>query len=168
MTDDTTPVEGNSEPTKMDRFKKHMYDNRKVYIVGAVCLVVGATVATIIVKKGALPAEVINELNNDVTSKAAINGVAIHSPVTSNTFNTVVANFPEMSTPSKVVQCLEDGWVERSIGEAAKRAGISKPQLSTHLNNPDKVPSLRGKHYSFVPKIDPDVAEALTNVAEAA
>jgi len=105
---------------KMERVKKHLYENRKVYIAATTGLVVGiviGAVAVVVLKK------------TDLTPKISQKAIGI--------WNTQIATLITIDAPGNsgnVIQDLSTGIVYPSQNAVAKALGISAANLSQHLN----------------------------------
>lgn len=105
---------------KIQSVKTHFSENKKVYIVGGVCFVVGAAGAVIVYCHGG------NKANID--SWKFINW---KSPHTSQTIQVVI---PPMGNSGNAVQCEQTGIIYPSQNLAAKVLNLNPGNLSSHLN----------------------------------
>jgi hypothetical protein len=116
----------------IEKIKQHVVRNKKVYIAGGVCFVLGAATAIVLKDKGSL-----------VSVKEFLN-MKWHSPTTNQFI------MPALGHPGNVVQCIETGTVYASEGEAARTAGVSVSYMSRHLH--DMVDHINGNHFKVIGK----------------
>jgi len=102
-------MEENSEPSRYQKIKQHLQDNKKVYLGVAGGLAVGY-------------------LLRKPNSAAIINNVA---PSIAPVFNNTVNNGGYMR---KIVRCLETDEMWPSVSKAAEAMGVTIPLMSHHLN----------------------------------
>lgn len=93
-----------------EKAKKHVQDNKTVYITGAACLASGVLIGVAVTPK-------------QIIIQGA--GVAYKSPVLNAAHQTLVRR----GHPGYVVRCLETGEVWASLSQAAKSAGVSRAVL---------------------------------------
>lgn len=118
----------------LEKVKTHLYENRKVYIVGTICFVAGA-VCVLIFKKGDVITQTVSGSGNNVIGKAE--NVTIVSTYLNG-----------RGYVAKAVQCLEDMKEYSSQIEAAEKYGISVTNLSQHLNG--KYGHAGGLHFQWI------------------
>lgn len=98
------------------KVKKHLSDNKKVYIVGGAALVVGA-----------LAGLAFNARQVVITD---VGNVKYKSP----TSNNVIVELVERSTPSKPLHLVGTDLYFASIHDAARKTGHSVSTISKHVN----------------------------------
>lgn len=118
---------------RIEKVKKHVKENRKVYIAAIAGVAVGA-VGVIVLK----------DTPTMVSIKETLN-FKWRSPTTNN-----VIVFPALGDPGNVVQVVETGTIYASQGQAARELGVSATEISQHLNG--KNPDVRGKHLKVLGK----------------
>ena len=115
------------------KIKTHLYENRKVYIVGTICFVAGA-VCVLIFKKGDVITQTVSGSDNTVIGKAE------------NV--TIVSNYLNgRGYVAKAVKCLETGDEFSSQIEAAIAYNVSPANFSKHMNG--KLPDIHGLHFEY-------------------
>lgn len=102
---------------KFDGFKQHLEDNKKVYITGGVCLVVGV-IAGAFAMATRPEMKVISDSYN----------LKINSPTTTT------IEFLERSTPSKQVHQVGTKKYWDSIHETARDTGLNRALISRNVN----------------------------------
>ena len=123
-----------AKPKKIDRLKKHFKDNKKTYIVGGVCLVVGVGIGAVIFRgHGSLA----------VSNKQ---GIAILSPIHNNITNTT--NVVRRGHAGNVVRCIETGEEFASQSRAAELLKVPASSLSKHLKGLS--PHVKGMTFEVV------------------
>uniref|UniRef100_A0AAU8GQB7 Helix-turn-helix DNA binding domain n=1 Tax=Gordonia phage Petito TaxID=3158876 RepID=A0AAU8GQB7_9CAUD len=105
----------------IDKVKKHLQDNKKVYIVGGVCLVVGLAGGTFLVRNKDVINISVDGIGNEVVGKA-------------KTVNQVTIELVEKSTPSKPVHLVGTNLYFNSLNEAARKTGHSLSRISQNVN----------------------------------
>jgi hypothetical protein len=118
-------------PTKLDKFKKHLKDNRAVYIALGVGVAIGTVATLVIFKRDAIVITINDSFN--ITNRATKT-------------NTVVTNLTRQGHPGFKVRCNETGVVFPSIHNAAKSMDMNPSQLSQHLQG--KLPHVKGKTFT--------------------
>lgn len=118
---------------KLGKIKKHVKDNRKVYIAAVAGVAVGAV--------GVL---VLKDTPTLVSIKETLN-FKWRSPTTNN-----VIVFPALGDPGNVVQVVETGTIYASQGQAARELGVDPAVISNHING--KLPNVKGKHLKVLGK----------------
>ncbi|QGJ88035.1 membrane protein [Gordonia phage Avazak] len=113
----------------LDKVKVHIQENKKVYIVGGVCLVVGLAGGTFLVKNKDVINVSVEGIGNNVVGKA-------------KTVNQVTIELVERSTPSKPVHLVGTNLYFNSLSEAARETGHHLSQISKHVNG--HIPDLNG------------------------
>lgn len=101
---------------KIEKIKSHFRDNKKSYIVGGSCLVVGVAVGVVICKQSTQIA---------VANPAIVNW----KPVS----NIVQVQMVRPGPKSFVIQCVEDQRVWPSLRAAAEDLGVHPNIVSKHL-----------------------------------
>jgi hypothetical protein len=118
-------------PTKLDKFKKHLKDNRAVYIALGVGVAIGTVATLVIFKRDAIVITINDSFN--ITNRATKT-------------NTVVTNLTRQGHPGFKVRCNETGVVFPSIHNAAKSMDMNPSQLSQHLQG--KLPHVKDKTFT--------------------
>ncbi|WNM72524.1 hypothetical protein SEA_ARTORIAS_55 [Gordonia phage Artorias] len=119
----------------LDKVKVHIQENKKVYIVGGVCLVVGLAGGTFLVKNKDVINVSVEGIGNNVVGKA-------------KTVNQVTIELVERSTPSKPVHLVGTNLYFNSLNEAARETGHSLAKISRNVNG-------------HIPDVDGDVFKLL-------
>jgi hypothetical protein len=97
---------------------------------------VGGSALTLVgVKLFGKPQVIVERAASDIPA-IAINNMPV--------FNNTVNNGGHMR---KIVKCLETGQLWLSVTEAAKEQGKTIAMMSQHLNHPDVVSEINGKHF---------------------
>ena len=111
------------KPTKWERVKNHFRENRKVYLAGGVCLVVGVALGYSLKDEGDdVKMEALGDINFGELDKS-----------TNNTTNNVTT--VNMGGPMhKIVKNTSTGEVFESVTAAAESAGVSTSSMSKHIN----------------------------------
>lgn len=104
-----------------DKVKTHIQENKKVYIVGGVCLVVGIAGGVVLAKNKDVINISIDGDGNEVIAKA-------------KTVNQVTIELVERSTPSKPVHLVGTNLYFSSMNEAARETGHSLTMISRNIN----------------------------------
>lgn len=120
--------------SKFENIKNHIRENKKVYVVGASCLVVGAGVGAVLVTTGGISIAVSGD-NNQIVGKA-------------RTVNQVMVELVERSTPSKPVHLEGTNLYFSSLNEAARETGHSISKLSRHING--HIPDINGDVFTLL------------------
>ena len=118
-----------------DKIKTHIQENKKVYIVGGVCLVVGIAGGVVLANNKDVINISIDGDGNEVIAKA-------------KTVNKVTIELVERSTPSKPVHLVGTNLYFNSLSEAARETGHSLQKISRNING-------------HIPDIDGDVFKLL-------
>jgi len=111
----------------IQKVKSHLKNNKKVYLTGGICLVVGGVI--VYVAQGINNVAVVDSFK-----------VQVNSPTTNNILQITL---PSLGHPGNAVQCLDDGTIWASQGEAARALGVNPDVVSKHLHG--KVASVGGK-----------------------
>ena len=132
----------------IEQIKKHIYENRKVYIVAGVSLLVGIMIGgvTVFVLKKSLGNKVIIDSFNLIKYK---------SPHTSQTIMQVV--LPYLGHPGNALQCIETGTIYASQGQAAKELGVNPSTIRKVLNGLQE--DIRGLHFTKLTEAGVPIAE---------
>lgn len=110
---------GWTKPSTVKLIRRWISDNKQVIIVGATCLIVGATLA-VIATKSKQPV-LINHLE------------PVFAPVFNNdNSSNVIASFG--GHQHKIVKCLETGEIWEKAKDAAEAMGVTESLMSRHLN----------------------------------
>ena len=126
--------------TTIDKIKTHIGENKKVYTIGATCLVVGIAVGVTVMtlKSGSGDISVIGDVEGDLI---AVTGAH-------NTVNKVVVEMIERSTPSKPVHLVGTNLYFNSLGEAARETGHSVSMISRNVNG--QIPDVKGDVFKLL------------------
>ena len=117
-----------NEQSRTDRVKTHFADNKQIYIAVGVGIVVGAAVATTVVKRDAVKVVTLR----------------IFSPGD----NLIITNLERRGHPGYLVRCLETGEVYSSINRAAKACSVNAGNLCRHLNG--HLEHVKGLHFEKI------------------
>jgi len=120
---------------RIEKIKQHFHNNKKVYITGGVCLVVGAAGGVLYASK---KAEMIVDAYK----------LQINSPTTNNIITQLI--LPALGDPGNVVQCIETGTIYASQRQAAKELGLSTSNVSKHLHG--QLSHVKGNHLKVIGK----------------
>ena len=121
--------------TRLDKVKAHIQKNKKVYIVGGVCLVVGLAGGVVLVKNKDVINISIDGDGNEVVAKA-------------KTVNQVTIELVERSTPSKPVHLVGTNLYFNSLNEAARETGHPLSMISRHING--HIPDVKGDVFELL------------------
>jgi hypothetical protein len=114
--------------SKVQKIKTHIKENKKTYIVGGVCFVVGAAAMAIV--KGSQNTAIVDSFNI----------LKYKSPHTSQT---VLVALPQLGHPGNAVQVVGDpGTIYASQGEAARALGVTPTAVGKHLKG--DIPNVAG------------------------
>lgn len=119
-------------PTKIEKVKTHVKENKKLYIGIGIGVAVGVTVTVILAKT-----DVINITDS---FKLELGTIKYKSPTTTN--NIVVTELARRGHPGNMIMCNETGEVFASQNRAAELLGLSPSNLSQHLKG--RQPSVSG------------------------
>lgn len=122
-------------PTRIERIKKHVKDNKNVYIVGATCLTVGALSGALLAKN----ADVIN-----ITAEGAGHQIVGKA----KTVNQIMVEMVERSTPSKPVHLVGTNLYFNSLSEAARETGHHLSLISRNING--HIPDINGDVFELL------------------
>lgn len=100
------------QESRLDRVKKHLKENKQVYLVGAGCLATGYF----------LRPQVVNIVD--------VCNLKYKSPTT----NVVVTNVIRRGHPGNIIRCIDTGEVFASQRRAAQALGIHPYELYRHLS----------------------------------
>lgn len=115
----------------MNKFKEHIKRNKKVYITGGVCLVVGVLAGAVAMATRP-EMKVISDSYN----------LKINSPTTT------MIEFIERSTPSKQVHQVGTQKYWDSIHETARDTGHNRALVSRNVNG--HIPDVKGDVFELV------------------
>ena len=115
---------------RIERAKKHLKDNKKIYLIGAGGLVVGVVVGFVSSGKAI---QIVDSFN-----------IKYKSPTT----NTVIAELVRRGHPGNLIRCVETGEVFASQQRAAEVLDVNPGNLSRHLNG--KLASVNGKTFELI------------------
>lgn len=119
---------------KVESVKKHIKKNKKQYITGSVCLLVGTAGGGLFMLNRAVPG---------VGFSQKFNQVAIGHKI-----NQVIVNLVERSTPSKPVHLKGTKLYFDSIHDAARQTGHTLTQISKNANG--LIPDVNGDVFEFL------------------
>lgn len=102
---------------KLEKFKTHLHENKKVYITGAICLTTGIVMGVVFKSRS---------MSTQITNTVA--------PVISPTFNNVVTNVNFGGYAHKLVKNDMTNEIWETVTEAADAAGVGVARMSRHLN----------------------------------
>lgn len=129
---------------KIERIKKHIYDNRKVYLAATVGVVVGVVTVLVVI---AIKSK---------TESVEVNMTRILSPG-DNIENIMNVYIAPLGDPGNVVQCVETGTIYASQGQAARELGVTATNVGNHLHG--KISDLNGFHLVILGKAGQILAE---------
>jgi hypothetical protein len=118
---------------KIEQVKKHLRENKKVYIAVGISSVV--TTATILL--------VLNRSESGVQVVQKITQLGFRNEV-----NPTVINLIELSTPSKPVHLVGTDQYFNSIHDAARKTGHHVSMISKNVNG--KIPDLKGDVFELL------------------
>jgi hypothetical protein len=118
---------------RIEKIKQHFKDNKNVYTIGGICLVVGGVAGVLSSTKSV---QVVDNFN-----------IKYKSP----TSNVVEVTMIRPGPKSFVVQCLETQKTWPSLRSAAKDLGINPGELSKHLKG--EVGSIDGKDFTKLAEV---------------
>jgi hypothetical protein len=119
--------EEDREPTKYQKFKKHLKENQKVYLVGAGCLTAGYF----------LRPQVVNVVD--------VFNLKYKSPTTTNVITILERRACKEPIP---VRCVETGEVFASIRRAGDVLDIPRQLISDQIRG--KIPSANGLRFEAI------------------
>lgn len=105
--------------SKIQKAKKHLSENKKLYIVGGVCLATGVAITVVVMKSPEI--------------QQGVSQVNILSP--RSKVDVVQIALPERSTPSKRIQDLATGTAYASVSEAARVLDKSRSYIQDRLKD---------------------------------
>ena len=117
----------------VSKVRTHVKKNKNAYVVGSVCLVVGAAAAT----------AVFLRFSSGVTAVQKITQIGLRNENTS-----VLIQLAELSTPSKPVWEPATKQYFNSIGDAARKTGFSASRISQNANG--LIDNIKGRVFEFV------------------
>jgi hypothetical protein len=120
---------------RTEKIKKHFHENKKVYIAGGVCLVIGA-VSALVLKRSTTGSEIVQQVTQIGFRNEA-------SPV--------IINLVERSTASKPVHLVGTNLYFSSLSEAARETGHPLSTLSKHING--FIPDVKGDVFELIEKV---------------
>lgn len=109
----------------LSKIKRHINENRKLYLMGTTCVLTGAAVAALYYHKIIIPGLPKAELINAPT--LTTNGD--NSPIVS-----IIQTLERRGHPGNVIQCVETGEIFASQRRVCEVFDISSSALSKHLN----------------------------------
>lgn len=121
---------------KIEKFKSHFRENKKSYIIGGSCLVVGATAAVVVMKYKVCPTP-------PTEVAQAFNQTAVGWNI-----NQTIVSFVERSTPSKPVHLVGTDRFFASMSEAARETGHHVADISKVVNG--KMPNVKGDVFELL------------------
>jgi hypothetical protein len=120
---------------KLEKIKTHFRENKKIYITGVSCLIVGAASAYFI----------SNRSGSGILAVQKINQIGFR-----NEANPVIVNLIELSTPSKPVHLVGSEKYFNSIHDAARKTGHQASMISKNVNG--HIPDVKGDMFEFLEK----------------
>lgn len=99
---------------KLSRVKEHFVENKRVYLTGGACFIMGA-------------AAVYFRTDDPMVSNKQSQFIAVNSPQTMEVF------IEALGDPGNIVQDIDTGTVYASQGQAARALGVSPSRVSDHL-----------------------------------
>jgi hypothetical protein len=119
--------------------KTHVQENKKIYLVGSTCLIVGL---------------VSGYFFHNTAVSTSIRSIRLWSPGDNNLMSIYIT---PLGDPGNVIQCVETGTIYASQGQAARELGITASALSQHLAG--KKVHVRGNHFRILGKAGEVLAE---------
>lgn len=119
----------------LDKAKVHIQENKKAYVVGGVCLVVGLAGGTFLVKNKDVINVSVEGIGNNVVGKA-------------KTVNQVTIELVKKSTPSKPVHLVGTNLYFNSISEAARETGLDRMAISKNIAG--TIPDVKGEVFKLL------------------
>lgn len=119
---------------KLEKARQHLRENRRAYVVGAVCLVTGAAGALLLAGKA------------DVAVNSQIKQILSYKP---EAHQTVVVVLEEKANLSKPVRVKGTDMIFASQNEAARQLDIPQVIISKHLNG--KLETANGVNLEWLP-----------------
>lgn len=126
------------------KFKKHIKENKKIYITGTVCFLV-AGITCIIMRGRYADMQSVS----DGLAKVTVRPLSFFSKHIDQ--STTIVNVVEREGrghPGYITRCLETGELFLTQGEAAKAFSLSPANLSSHING--KFKDCGGYHFERV------------------
>ena len=120
---------------RIEKIKKHIEEHKEAYVVGGVCLLIGAAGSGLIIS---------NRSFSEISLVQKVKQIGI-----GNRANAIMINMLERSTPSKPVHLVGTSLYFDSLSEAARQTGHSLAQISRNVNG-------------HIPDVGGDVFELLT------
>lgn len=102
--------------TKLDKIRKHISENRKVYIAAGVGVAVGVGVTAIILKKP------------DIQVAPKIQQILSYKPTA-----TLEVHIEALGDPGNIIQDITTGTIYASQGQAARELGLNPARISEQL-----------------------------------
>lgn len=115
--------------SRIQKIKDHVVRNKKVYITGGVCFVLGAAIGGGVVAKQ--------------QNIAIIDSFKLINWKSPHTSKTVQINIPRKGNSGNVIRDTATGTIYPSQNEVVKALGVDPSNLSRHLNG--KYPDADGK-----------------------
>ena len=113
---------------RFEKMKRHIKENRKVYITGGICLITGAALGVLMAKRPGMTEEYIASIKAQV-SAANKNQVLCRN----YTFQRVSIYGNPIGHPGNPVRCVETGKEFASQSLAAAWAGANSCNMTKHL-----------------------------------
>jgi hypothetical protein len=135
-----------TELTKIEKFKQHIKDNKKIYITGTICFITGAVVGVFaLTRRSVTPEEQYDAFRAYIANRVK----GHHNSVTNNnTFQTISQYGNVIGRPGNHVIDTTT-WKEfNSQSLAAQSVGVSEHSMWKHLEG--KHPNLNGHTFKRV------------------
>jgi hypothetical protein len=116
---------------RIEKMKTHLRENKKVYVTGSVCLLVGAATALVLTRNG---------------NKATIDSWKLINWKSPHTSQTIQVLIPPRGNSGNAIQCDLTGAIYPSQNFAAKELKLNPGNLSSHLNG--KKDSVKGMTFT--------------------
>lgn len=106
--------------SKFEKFKNHLREHKKEYLIGGGCLVLGAVGGAILVASGG-SYQPTQKVTNILAKGTTVNQTQIN------------VHIEALGDPGNIVQDLDTGTIYASQGQAARELGVNPARLSEHL-----------------------------------
>jgi hypothetical protein len=117
---------------KVEGVKRHLKENRKEYIIGGVCLVVGAAGAVLTLAS----TDVVNARQLQVLTWKSKQVLHVHVEA--------------LGDPGNIIQDTTTGIIYASQGQAARELGVFPARISEHLTG--KLPHVKNHKFKILGK----------------
>lgn len=135
--------------SKIEKFKNHLKEHKREYLIGGSCLVGGVLIGAMVKRpiyiqaNAALPPTTVNvntPVNNNIPVKVTVKPEITVNPVVN--VNNTMGGYQQ-----KLVKCLETGQIFESVKAAAAQAGVNPSYMSNHING--RTDHIMGNHYEI-------------------